>query len=160
VGGDGDTVGVGVGVTEDEIVTEGVGVTDGVEDVVGVGVVVGVTEDEIVIEGVGVTDGVEDVVGVVVGVNVGVGVTEDEIVTEGVGVNAGVEDVVGVGVVVGVLVGGGVKGYVSSSKNVINLYCAEVKLFLVIISPNEFTVLTSFGLRISLLRIKRLEHSI
>jgi hypothetical protein len=92
-----------------------------------------------------------DTVGV--GVNVGVGVTEDEIVTEGVGVTDGV------GVVVGVLVGGGVKGYVSSSKNVINLYCAEVKLFLVIISPNEFTVLTSFGLRISLLRIKRLEHS-
>ena len=75
------------------------------------------------------------------------------------GVIAGVEDAVGVGVSVGVLVGGGVKGNVSSSKNVMNLNCAEVKLFLLEVSPNEFTVLTSFGLRISLLRIKRLEHS-
>lgn len=96
--------------------------------------------------GVGVT--VEDGVGVTVGVVVGVLVT----VCDGVGVLVGVTEGVGVGVLVGI----GVNGYVSSSKNVINLYCAEVKLFLVSVIPYDTTVLTSFGLSISLLRMKRL----
>lgn len=64
------------------------------------------------------------------------------------------------GVSVGVRVAIGVKGNVSSCKNVINLYCAEVKLLRVGVSPYELTILISFGNKISLLRIKRLAHSI
>ena len=99
--------------------------------------------------------------GVIVGVGEGFGVEvgEYETVTDGVGVVIGVDDGVGVGVGVCVLVGIGVNGKVSFCKNVMNLYCAEVKLFLSDVIPYEYTVLTSFGFSISLLRIKRLSHS-
>lgn len=112
---------------------------------------------------VGVSVGPTDVVtvGVDVCVFVGVGVCEraTEDVTDGVAVFVGVGVDVPEGVKVGVLVAMGVSGKASSCKNVINLYCAEVKLLRVGVSPYENTVRTSFGCNISLFLIKRLSHS-
>ncbi len=70
-------------------------------------------------------------------VDVGVCERATEDVTDGVGVAVfvGVGVVVPEGVKVGVLVATGVSGKVSSCKNVMNLYWAEVKLLRVGVSP-------------------------
>jgi hypothetical protein len=84
---------------------------------------------------VGPTEVVTVGVGVDVFVDVGVCDAAIEEVTVGVAVFVGVGVVVPEGVKVGVLVATGVSGKVSSCKNVMNLYWAEVKLLRVGVSP-------------------------